>query len=222
VKRTYLDLLLLLLQAGGGEDKVFATTGDIARELDISQQSASRWMIELEERGFIERGRSGILLTDKALDELRKVYMIMKSSFDEELPMGISGSVVSGLKDGRYYLSLPHYMKEFSRKLGFTPFPGTLNVLVEDRRRKLMLSRMNGIRIEGLGVGKHVLGSVKCFPVRINGKVEGAVVLPERSHYDSDTIEVVSKYNLRKKLGLKDGSKVSMELIKPAGSRARR
>lgn len=56
MKRTYLDLLLLLLQAGGGEDKVFATTGDIARELDISQQSASRWIIELEERGLSKGG----------------------------------------------------------------------------------------------------------------------------------------------------------------------
>jgi riboflavin kinase len=225
MKRTHLDLLLLLLRAGGGTDKVFATTNDIARELGISQQSTSRWVIQLEREGFIERGHSSIWLTSKALDELMRIYFMMKSSFEEEFPVKLSGNVASGLKDGKYYLSLPQYTKQFVKKLGFIPFPGTLNAVIEDRSKKLMLNRMKGIVVDGFSIGNRVLGRVKCFPVLINKKVKGALVLPERSHYSSDTIEIISKHNLRKRLKLKDGSRVDIELLKLSdspGSMARR
>ncbi|MEM3555164.1 MAG: DUF120 domain-containing protein [Candidatus Micrarchaeia archaeon] len=216
-RRTYLDLLILLLQSGGG-DKVFATTGDIARELGISQQSASRWIIQLEREGFLRRGHSTISLTEKALEELRKLYCVLKGSFEEELPIRISGYVVSGLKDGQYYLSLPRYVRQFEKKLGFSPFPGTLNVVIDERDKKLMLSRMRGIMVNGFSIGRRVLGKVKCFPAVINDKVEGALVLPERSHYNSGTVEVISKYNLRKVLKLKDGSRVRIKVVKPETS----
>jgi riboflavin kinase len=214
IKKTHLDLLLLLLRAGGGTGKVFATTSDIARELDISQQSTSRWIIQLERGGFIERGHSSIWLTNKALDELMRVYFLMKSSFEEEFPVKLSGVVTSGLKDGKYYLSLPRYTRQFIKKLGFTPYPGTLNVVIEDRNKKLMLNRMKGIVVDGFSIGNRVLGKVKCFPVLVSKKVRGALVLPERSHYSSDTIELISQHNLRKKLKLMDGSRVDIELLK--------
>ncbi|NYZ79365.1 CTP-dependent riboflavin kinase [Candidatus Micrarchaeota archaeon] len=219
MKKTHLDLLLLLLRAGGGTDKVFATTNDIARELGISQQSISRWVIQLERAGFVERGHSSIWLTSKALDELMRVYFVMKSSFEKEFPVKLFGTVVSGLKDGRYYLSLPHYARQFRKKLGFTPYRGTLNVVMEDRNKKLMLNRMKGITVDGFSIGNRVLGKVKCFPVLINGKVRGALVLPERSHYSSDIIEIVSQHNLREKLKLKDGSRVNIELLNSATRR---
>jgi riboflavin kinase len=223
MKKTHLDLLLLLLRAGGGADKVFATTNDIARELGISQQSTSRWVIQLEKGGFIERGHSSIWLTSKALDELMRIYFLMKSSFEQDFPVKLSGSVTSGLKDGRYYISLPRYTRQFVKKLGFTPYPGTLNVLIEDRNKKLMLNRMKGIIVDGFSIGNRVLGKVKCFLVLINGKVKGALILPERSHYSFDTIEIISKHNLRERLKLRDGSRVEIELLKPSDpSKARR
>lgn len=223
VRKTPLDLLLLLLEAGGGSDKVFATTNDIARELGISQQSTSRWIIRLEKEGLVERGHSSVWLTGKGVDELMRVYSLMKSSFEEGSSLRLSGSVASGLKDGRYYLSLPQYSKQFSKKLGFTPYAGTLNVVVDDRNKKLMLNRMKGIVVDGFSIGNRVLGKVKCFPVLINKKVRGALVLPERSHYSSDTVEIVSRYNLREKLRLNDGSRVDIELLTvPDSTMARR
>jgi riboflavin kinase len=213
MKRTPLDLLLLLLEAGGGSDKVFATTNDIARELGISQQSTSRWVILLEKDGLVERGHSSVWLTSRGRDELMKVYSVMKNSFEEGSPVRLSGSVASGLKDGRHYLSLPQYTKQFAKKLGFTPYPGTLNVVVDDRNKKLMLNRMKGIVVDGFSIGNRVLGKVKCFPVLVNKKVRGALVLPERSHYSSDTVEIVSRHNLREKLRLRDGSRVHIEVL---------
>ena len=218
VKKTHFDLLLLLLQAGGGTDRVFATTGDIARELGISQQTTSRWVIQLEREDYVERGHSSIALTSKALDQLMRMYFMMKSSFEKELPVNLSGKVVSGLRDGRYYLSLPKYVAQFKKKLGFTPYQGTLNVTISERGKKLMLGKMRGIMVDGFSIGSRVLGQVKCFPVLINGKVKGALVLPERSHYSSDTIEIISRHNLRRKLELNDGSKVDIKLLKVADS----
>ncbi|NYZ75720.1 DUF120 domain-containing protein [Candidatus Micrarchaeota archaeon] len=221
MKKTHLDLLLLLLRSGGGTGKVFATTNDIARELGISQQSTSRWVIQLEREGFVERGHSNIWLTSKALDELMRVYFLMRSSFEEEFPVKLSGIVSSGLKDGKHYLSINKYTRQFTKKLGFAPYPGTLNIVIEDRRKKLMLNRMKGIVVDGFSIGNRVLGKVKCFPVLVNKKVRGALVLPERSHYSSDTIEIISQHNLRQRLKLKDGSRVEIELLKPSDSAPR-
>jgi riboflavin kinase len=38
--------------------------------------------------------------------------------------------------------------------------------------------------------------------VRVNDKIEGAVVIAQRTHHSQDTLEVIAPVNLKKKLGL--------------------
>ena len=40
----------------------------------------------------------------------------------------LNGTVQSGLGEGAYYMSLRPYTDQFLEILGFSPFPGTLNV----------------------------------------------------------------------------------------------
>ena len=35
--------------------------------------------------------------------------------------------------EGSYYMSLKGYKKQFKEKLGYEPFPGTLNLKLEDK-----------------------------------------------------------------------------------------
>jgi riboflavin kinase, archaea type len=39
--------------------------------------------------------------------------------------------IASGLEQGQYFISRVGYSRQFVEKLGFVPFPGTLNVLLE-------------------------------------------------------------------------------------------
>lgn len=56
------------------------------------------------------------------------------------------------------------------------------------------------------GNGKK-FGAVKCFTCSINDEVRGAVVVPEKSHYNN-IMEIISDRNLRKTLSLSDGDEV--------------
>jgi len=55
-------------------------------------------------------------------------------------------------------------------------------------------------------------GEASCFNVMIKD-VRGAVIIPERTHYPEDVIEVIAPLNLREYLKVKDGSIVEVEVI---------
>ena len=42
------------------------------------------------------------------------------------------GKILSGLGQAQYFLTREGYSRQFAAKLGFVPFPGTLNVLLEE------------------------------------------------------------------------------------------
>ena len=129
------------------------------------------------------------------------------------------GSVVSGLGEGRYYVSREGYVRQFREKLGFVPYPGTLNLLLRDgsvvlRRR---LDARSGIKIESFTAEGRTFGGSKCFFCEIlrdgcDG-VQCAVVIPERTHYPDNVVEIISPVNLREKLGLEDGDELRVKIM---------
>ena len=46
--------------------------------------------------------------------------------------MEITGIVTTGLGKAAYFLGQDFYKNQFREKCGFTPFPGTLNLIVEE------------------------------------------------------------------------------------------
>ena len=77
------------------------------------------------------------------------------------------------------------------------------------RRR---LDEEKGILIEGFSTEDRTFGEVKAFKCRVNG-VEGAIVIPKRTHYPSEILEIIAPVKLREKLGLKDGDIVEVEVL---------
>ena len=128
--------------------------------------------------------------------------------------MMMRGQATSGMRDGKYYLGLDEYVREIKSRLGFSPYPGTLNIRLdapEGTQCKERLSAMEGIEIPGFRKGGRMFGSIRCFSCLVSG-VEGAVLIPERSHYGFEVLEVISPHNLRKKLKLKDGDGVEVKI----------
>ena len=218
MKSSYFDTLLKLLILGA-KKPIKISTFQLAEQLSKSQQSASHHLLYLEKFGYIERFKDidGNLLqiTDKGLSYLTNLYHQLQIAFEKHSFL-FEGTVFSGLGEGAYYVSLSGYKKQFISKLNFEPFPGTLNLRLINpiyRKMKLRLSNSLGIHINGFTDKKRTFGSAKCFPALINNKENGAVLVIERTHYDNSVLELISTVNLRKKLQLKDGHSVTVNVL---------
>ena len=67
-------LVYLILRSGGNIHPVKMSTVEFAHELGISQQSASRWLAELEEERMIERSQKGVRITKWGLARIGRSH----------------------------------------------------------------------------------------------------------------------------------------------------
>lgn len=201
---------------GGMHDYVALSSRELGDMLDMSQQSASKRILELLDNALIERDlgarRQRIRITGKGADMLRKEYLEYQKIFEMKDELVIKGNVVEGMGEGQYYVTQPGYMDQFVEKLGFKPYEGTLNVkLLPTENHKLeTLRNERTIDIAGFERNGRTFGDVHCIPASIQN-VECAVVIPRRSHYE-DVLEVVCKYHLRRTLGLEDGDQIEVRI----------
>lgn len=195
------------------------TTSELGDALDVSQQTASRRIRDSVEGGFVERVHtaSGMMLklTEQGKRELLNVLNDLEVSLappsDEIKFVGIA---VSGIGEGAYYVEA--YSDRFKESLGFEPFAGTLNVKVSDEQSQAAVKKMKHsppIIVPGFSKEDRTFGDVICYRVRINEKVEGAVVIAQRTHHSKDILEVIAPFNLREKLGIKDNDRVRLRVI---------
>ena len=204
--------LLALARMGGASNPVHTSTPRLATLLGISQQTASRRIRTLEKRGWIRRtlNSSGqiIRIKPKGIAQLKEVYSMLEIALTEKRSVSIRGRVTRGLGEGAYYMQLEGYRRQFREKLGYKPFPGTLNIQLvseADVHELQLLKATIGIEIHGFVTGDRTFGSVACYPTRINDQVDAAILLIQRTHHKVNVIEIIAEVNLREKLKLEDG-----------------
>mgnify|MGYP001049614106 CR=1 FL=1 len=115
------------------------------------------------------------------------------------------GKVTAGVGQAGYFLSRDGYRQQFLDRLGFIPFPGTLNVLLEEP----FPASAPAILIQGFSEKEECFGACRCYRIQING-LDGAAIRPEKSSHPPELIEVISPVNLRRALDLKDGDTVEV------------
>ena len=218
----HLFTLLKLAELGAHRRTAKISTDYLAGKLVISQQTASRYLIELEKKGWINRTITPegclIKITDSGVKELNKLYSNLRFLIEAAYPPSITleGTVFTGLGEGAYYISQEHYRKQFIEKLGFDPYPGTLNLKLTtdyDTKARDELEAYPAVEVEGFMSEDRTFGSVKCYPVIIKNQVKGALISALRSHYDASVLEIIAPVPLRKRLKLKDGYKVKVEVL---------
>lgn len=220
MKQILWNILYKLSELGAGYRTIKTSTMELAKILDISQQTASRNIIELEKIGCLVRNASykgiEIKITKKGIEELQKVYLGLKSIL-ENAPsiIELTGNVFSGFGEGGYYVSREGYRRQFERKLGFKPYPGTLNLKlpITEIVKKKELETYPAILIKGFETHNRLFGDVRCYMTTINDEVDGAFVVIDRTHHDDSIVEIIAPVNLRNRLNFKDGSKVTLKFI---------
>ncbi len=214
MKPYLLQTLKELALIGAIKNKVEISSLDLAKRIDASQQTASRYLLELDKKAMITRElgikKQLIQVTNNGAEVLQQEHSQYQQIFELTDRIHINGKVISGLGEGRYYTEQKGYVEQFKNNLGFIPHPGTLNVEIEhiEKNKLRLLKNQNSITIEGFGTKNRTFGSVECFKAKING-IKGAIVLPLRTHY-SNILELISPEYLREKLGLKDGDEIEI------------
>jgi len=223
-KQTWRHLFTLLKLAEMGAHRRIAkiSTEYLAEKLGMSQQTASRHLIELDKMKWIKRTITPegclIKITDTGTKELKKLYSNLRFLIEAAYPPSITleGTVFTGLGEGAYYVTRDPYRKQFIEKLGFDPYPGTLNLRLTtdyDVKTRSELEAYPAVEIQGFKNENRTYGNVKCYPATIENKAKGALISALRGHYDASIVEIIAPVFLRNKLKIKDGHKVKVEIL---------
>jgi len=223
-KWRHLFTLVKLAEMGAHRRTAKISTDYLADKLGLSQQTASRYLIELEGKGWIKRTMTPegclIRVTETGVKELQKLYANLRLLMEATYPPSITleGVVFTGLGEGAYYTSKEEYRKQFIEKLGFDPYPGTLNLKLTtdyDVKTRSELEAYPAVEIEGFKSEDRSFGIVKCYPAIVGNKARGAIISALRTHYDASVLEIIAPEPLRKSLRLKDGHKVKVQVLTP-------
>ena len=214
--------LYKLAEMGARSRTIKVSTEYLAEKMGASQQTASRNLIELDKKAWIRRTITPegclIKITEAGVTELKKLYSNLRLIMEAAYPPSVTleGVLFTGLGEGAYYVTRDKYRKQFMEKLGFDPYPGTLNIKLTseyDTKARSELETYPGIEVEGFKDESRTFGNVKCYPAVINNKTKGAVIFALRSHYNSSVLEIIAPSYLRNQLKLKDGHKVKVEVL---------
>ncbi|MBO4797480.1 MAG: DUF120 domain-containing protein [Candidatus Methanomethylophilaceae archaeon] len=213
----YSSSLRELALLGAIDDYISISSRELGDALEMSQQTASKKILELLEEKLITRDlgarKQRIKITSKGIEDMKKEYNQYRKIFEMTDIVTLHGSVSSGMGEGGYYICQNGYMKQFESELGFAPFQGTLNILIdqEDVGRLDLIRSMEGHLIKGFSSNGRSFGNVIAYKAKIRN-IDCAIVIPERSHY-MDTVEVICQYHLRRTLSLEDGDRIELKAI---------
>jgi riboflavin kinase len=190
------------------------STAKLGEAIGVSQQTASRYLTLLEKEGLIERtiGRKGqqISLTPEGISALESINQQLENFLEGKTRMSIKGVVSTGIGEGAYYVRM--YSEKIEKELKYKPYYGTLNIRVGHIPTNL--SALAFSTIPSFEKESRSFGEIKLINIRLHAgrkNIDCVIALPERTHHKNE-LEIIGRENLRKKLGLKDGSSVQIEI----------
>ncbi len=122
----------------------------------------------------------------------------------------LSGRIATGLGNGAAFTQLAWAREQFTSKLGIDPFPGTVNLHIEEADTLAAWSTVRaqpGYRIVAPGSDSC---DARCYPVRIDDHYPAAIVYPEVDGYPVTQLEIIAPLAVRKHLSLSDGDPLSV------------
>ena len=174
-------------------------------------------------RNYTQRGNS-IKITPEGLSLLEQVFTDLWSILTVEgrVPVkkiSITGIVCTGMGEGAYYMNKKGYKNQFPSLVGFTPFPGTLNLQLIDeisiRNFEQILRKpaefIKEFMEDGRRFGKVFVWSVDLI---VEGTtIPAALIRPDRTHHNNQ-IELITEMSIKDQFNVKDGDKLEVRFGK--------
>lgn len=219
-----LATLKLVALEGALAGRTTITCSELAARLDASNQTASRRLQRLEDAEYLSRELTGegqrVAVTAAGERALQREYADYRRLFEGDVDVTLRGTVTSGMGEGKHYISLSGYMRQFRDRLGYEPFPGTLNVELgeESVRTRARMDAIDPIEIDGWENDNRTYGPAFCWPATVAAggeRYEDAhVIAPERTHHGADQLEIIAPVKLRDTFGLEDEDEVIVHVSK--------
>jgi riboflavin kinase len=203
---------------GGLAGPVKISCSGLAAGLETSGQTASRRLQRLEEAGYLDRDvvsdGQWVSVTEAGESALRAEYAQYRELFESPGAVTLEGNVTGGMGEGKHYISLSGYMEQFRERLGYEPYPGTLNIdlTADSVRVRAGIRSLDAVPIDAWEDDERTFGSATCYAARLTAdgeSYEGAhIIVPDRTHHDETQLEVIAPDRLRDALDLDDGERV--------------
>jgi len=122
----------------------------------------------------------------------------------------VKARVAAGLKVAGGFFELDWVKQQISGKLGFVPFPGTLNLVLsptEGPKLQRLIMENAPIALEP-PINSGFCRAV-CYPVSLENSEESAVILPLVDNYPATKLEIMAPFHIKSKLKLHEGDLVT-------------
>lgn len=208
-------ILLTIAEKGGLYSELSCSTTKLSQELGLSQQALSRRLIHLERDGFLQRSVSSrglsLTMTSKSVASLQTTYRILARLF--QIVPSLEGTIIDGIGEGSYYVRQRKYQEQYLDFLGFRPFFGTLNLRVMPATWKQFIQDIAAFRVEGFTTTDRTFGGFVLYKVVVGRKnsaslanfIDAAIVLPDRTRYGDDVLEIIAPVHLKDAFHAKSG-----------------
>ena len=122
----------------------------------------------------------------------------------------MTGKIVSGLGKGTYFVALDWVQEQCMEKLGFRPYPGTLNLRIEGDTLHL-LEQLQNKKTEELIPPDPEFCAAKVLPVTIENE-RGAIIIPEEAVrvHGKEVVEIMAPLRLKNALNVEDGDSLTV------------
>jgi len=123
----------------------------------------------------------------------------------------LKGRLVKGIGKAGYFTQLDWVVAQCKEKLGFSPYPGTVNIKVEGENLKLWRSLQEKEAIEiqppegsNFCTGKTLKASI--------GDIPAAIMLPGVADYPEDIVEIIAPVMVKEALKIEDGNEIEVKI----------
>lgn len=122
----------------------------------------------------------------------------------------LSGIIVSGAGEAAYFTKLDWVQKQCAEKLHFQPYPGTLNIQVDENCLALLEDWQQQPAMELLSPDP-AFCNARTRPASLSS-LPVAIIIPAEAVniHGPNILEVIAPVNLKKTLSLRDGDRVML------------
>ncbi len=103
--------------------------------------------------------------------------------------------------------------RQFIARLGIDPFPGTVNLIIDDPDELEKWAIIKGLPSIIIVSPQPDWCNGRCYRVNIASEIAGAIVLPDVPDYPAAQVEVIAAVGVRDALGIVDGDSLTIALV---------
>jgi CTP-dependent riboflavin kinase len=129
------------------------------------------------------------------------------------LKIKIRGRIVEGIREAGNFTQIPWVKRQFIEKLSIDPYPGTLNLEIDDPQSLRIFKELKAKKGIEITPEDPSFCSAQCYPVLIGGRLKGAIVFPLVKDYPENKMELIAPKNIKEALSVKSGDDLEVEIL---------